>query len=217
MTELNSRESDPVPFDVISVPSASSEILSEAVPLEVREFVDESSSEPMQREAYSPSDVPVDGPRCWYCGIGEALGWWFGTLLVHILAGAAMAIVLIVNNVVSGKAQPADIQDPKSMMILTSGEMILFVLAAILAVSLRFWGQLFKELNFSRPDPRHVWMVIAGTLPLTFCVSVWSMPIQWGWEALCEVFPILKFLDGMNTMELVKGMAETTPLWAMIW
>ena len=216
MTELNSRENDPLRSDVSSPPDLSPEILSSAEPLEIRDFVDESSVEQARPETPSDIAVPADGPRCWHCGIGEALGWWFGTLLVHILAGAAIAIVLIVNNVVSGKARPVDIQDPKSMMILTAGEMTLFALAAILAVSLRFWGRMFNELNFSRPDPRHVWMVIAGTLPLTFCISVWSMPIKLGWDTLGEMFPILKMIDGANTMELIKGMADTTPLWVMI-
>ena len=216
MTELNSRENDPVPHDAASSPILSSEIRSDAGVQVVGEFVGQPSAEPIRPETSSAIAVPVDSPPCWYRGVGEALGWWIGTWLVHLIAAVFVVILLIFSNFVSGKARPMDVEDSNSMMIITTGEMILFVLAAILAVSVRFWGRVFNELNFSRPDPRHVWMVIAGTLPLTFCVSIWSMPIQLGWDALVEAFPNLKILDGANTMELIKDMADKTPLWVMI-
>ena len=175
-----------------------------------------SESNPKSGVAPAPVAVSDEAAPSWFRGIAEAVGWWFGTLLVHVLAGAFMAIGLIVFNILNGKAKPADIMNSESMLLITAGEMILFVLASILAVSVRYWGRTFRELNFSRPQSRHLWMVIGGTLPLTICVSACSVPVQLGWDALISAIPALKSFDGLNTMEVVKNMAESTSLPVMI-
>ena len=220
MTELNSRENDPVTTDLLrseteAVPILSPELDSNAKALDVRDFVEEQPAEPVCPNTL-PSAIPVDSPPSWPRGIGEAMGWLFGAWLVHVIAAVCIVILLIVSNFASGQARPMDFDDPKSTMIITMGEMILFVLAAILAVTVRFWGRLRNELNFTRPDARHVWIVVAGTLPLTFCIAIWSVPTQLVWDSVVEVFPSLKFIDGMNVNDEIKRMADTTPLWLMI-
>ena len=164
----------------------------------------------------SSSPLPEDPPRTKVFAVAEALGWWVGALLVHLVAGAGMAVILILINLMSGKANPADIMNPASMMSVTAGEMMLFVIASILAVSVRYWGRTFSELNFRRPDRRHLWMVIGGTLPLSLCVTACSVPVQIGWNYLGDIIPTLKLFDNMNTMEVVKDMATTSSLWSMI-
>ena len=94
-----------------------------------------SESNPKSGVAPAPVAVSDEAAPSWFRGIAEAVGWWFGTLLVHVLAGAFMAIGLIVFNILNGKAKPADIMNSESMLLITAGEMILFVLASILAVS----------------------------------------------------------------------------------
>ena len=159
---------------------------------------------------------PVDAPRCWYCAILEAFAWCFGTLSVHIAGGIAVAIVMAIVQIVFFHGKMPDFQDPRSMLILTAGEMILFVLASMLAVSVRYWGRTFSELNFSRPDFRHILLVIGGTLPMTFCVSLWSIPVQYCWHLIVEWQPALKIIDNLNSMTAVKEMAQVTPLYQMI-
>jgi uncharacterized protein len=214
VTELNSRESAPVPSDPTSASILQSEILSDA-PVEIRS-PDESSVEQVPPDKTTSSVVPLDSPPCWYHGIGEAMGWLFGTWLVHLMAAMCIAILLIINNFITGKARPMEVDDPNSMMIITAFEMTVFVLAAILAVSLRFRGRFFNELNFTSPDLRHFWIVVAATLPLTFCIAIWSMPIQLAWDSLSEMFPALKMLDGMNVNDEIKRLGDKTPLSIMI-
>ncbi len=224
MTELNSRENDPLSKELLrsdfeSVPTRSTAINSEANGLEIRDFVEELPVEQVSHNS-SLSTAPVDSPPSWSRGIAEAMGWLVGAWLVHVIAAVCIVILMIVNlfvnNFASGKTRSMNFDDPDSVMIITLGEMVLFVLAAILAVTFRFWGRLFNELNFTRPDPRHVWIVVAVTLPLTFCIAIWSVPTQFAWDLIVEVFPGLKFIDGMNVNDEIKRMADTTPLWLMI-
>ena len=184
--------------------------------MEIIEFREKPHIEPNRLES-APSKVDdIDGPPCWYCGVAEATAWWLGTLIVHIVGGISVFIAFIVFKWFLTGKQPANLEDPHVLLIVTAGEMTLFVFATVLAISLRYWGRTFRELNFSRPDPKHIWIVIGGTLPLTFWVSAWSMPIQFGWYYVCESFPVLKFFDGMNAMTMVKEMAQATPLPLMI-
>ena len=221
MTELNSRENDPRSTErsrseTDSLPVLTSEITSESSALEIQDLVEEAPADQLGPDTPAASAVLVDSPPNWYLGISEAMGWLFGAWLVHVIAAVFIVILLIISNVAMGKARPMDFDDPNSMMIITAGEMTLFVLAAILTVSLRFWGRLFNELNFTPPDPRHFWIVVAATLPLTFCIAIWSVPTQQAWDSLVEIFPALKFIDGMNVNDEIKRMADSTPLLLMI-
>lgn len=211
LTELSNSEGNlPGPRESTDIPAS---IIAEIGPAEMIPSLDANSESGI---GTSDNGVPMDAPRNKTVAVAEAFGWWFGALLVHFVAGAGMAVALIVFNLISKKPKPADVMNPESMMSITAGEMILFAIAAMLAVSVRYWGRTFSELNFSRPDSRHVWMVIGGTLPLSMCVSACSVPIQMGWTYLGEIIPTLKFFDNMNTMELVKDIAATSSLTSMI-
>ena len=142
--------------------------------------------------------------------------WWFGTLIVHIIGGALVTIALIVAHFMATNPPPFNITQARTMSILTAGEMTFFVLAAILAVSLRYWGRALRELNFSQPDVRHFLIVLAMTIPLSACVSLLSVPIRMGWEALGEMWTVFQVMDGLNMMEAVEKMAESTSLSALI-
>ena len=185
-------------------------------PMEVIEFSGTMSPPTDPRELSPPELINTDAPPSWFWGVFEAMAWWWGTLLVHVVAGATLAIGFIVYNVIQKKPNPVDIQDSPTMLYITAGEMIVFVLATILAVSLRFWGRTFQELNFSRPDSRHLWMVIGGTLPLTLCVSVWGVPVQQAWDLLKQAMPVLALFDNLNSVEAVAELAESTSFLSMV-
>ena len=164
------------------------------------------------------SNVRNDGPVCWYCGIAEAIGWFMGTLFVH-LRWRRFDVDRnhdLDGGISTGKA-PGNMQDPRLMFTVTAGEMLIFVLASMLAISIRYWGRTFDELNFSLPDsrarrdrrPRNIAAIIPG-FGLEYSDSVGVA------VCLIETFPVLKILDGLNSMELVKDMARTTSLPVMI-
>lgn len=206
MTETDPHSVPPVPEPIMPASSASSDAH------EIQEVV------PPPGRAEIPADQPVlqsncdDPPARWYMGIIEATLWWCGTLTVHVIGGVIMAILLIVANYQAQKPRPFDITDATSMTFLTAGEMTLFVLAAIVAVSIRYWGRTLRELNFSQPDVRHVLIVLGLTLPLSTCVSLLGVPVRMAWEAIGEAWPALKTIDGMNMMSAVEDMAESTSL-----
>lgn len=157
-----------------------------------------------------------EAPVKWYWGCAEAALWFFGALTVHLVGGFSLLLILIIlQAVLTGKPLATTI-DSQSMLIVTAGEMLSFVLVAILAVSLRYWGRTFRELNLSIPEFRHFAIVMGGTLPLSLCVSIWSVPVQLGWKYLKQLVPFLDVLDSLNAMEMVKEMAQSTPLPLMI-
>ncbi len=218
MTELNSRGNEPLTTDsaqseIDSAPILSSAMNSDAEALEIRDFVDDVPVEPVSPNASSAGPVSVDSPPCWYYGVGEALAWVFGTLLIQLMVGIAIGIILVVNYVVSG--QKVEMEFDHSSLLWIAGE-ILSVLVTILVMWWRYSGRILNELNFSRPDSRHALMIIAGTLPLANCSSLWNVPIVLGWDTLREMFPALRSIDWMNVMETIKKEAETTPLFVMI-
>lgn len=170
-----------------------------------------------------PTPVPLDvddawpdrAPR-WYFAIGESMLWFVGTLAVHLIGGVATIIAVTIVFTILAGGRSVGMTDPRVMMLATAGEMLLFVLAAMLCVSVRYWGRTFAELNLSRPELKHVVLVIAATLPLSYCVSAYSIPIQWGWNLIGEQFPALKMLDELSSMKMINEMADTTSLPVMI-
>lgn len=196
-------------------PVPASDLHNEAV--EICEFVEEHVSVDQTPDATAVTGrVPSDAAPCWYCGIGEAILWFGGTLGVHVFGGIFAVIVTIAGVIILTGKQPTRIEDPQVMLPVTAIEMSLFVIAAILAVWLRFWGRTFDELNFSRPDFRHVLIVVLATIPLSLCVGMWSIPIQSFWKQLTEIYPGLKFFDGLNSMEAVKEMGQSTSFLVMV-
>lgn len=159
-----------------------------------------------------PADVAFQ-PR-WYLGIAETSLWFIGTLGVHLVCGVFFMVVMLV--VVGLRNPQQGMQDPRVMMGATAGEMFCFVVAAIIAITARYWGRTFKELNMSWPDLRHVMIVILGTFPLSRIVSLWSIPVQKGWSYITNLVPVLQILDQMSAMEAVKAISEVTPLPIMI-
>lgn len=157
-----------------------------------------------------------DGPRRWYLGIAEAICWFMGTLFVHLTAGVVIVIALVVIRMIQTGSLRPDVEDPQSMLIITAGEMICFVLISMLAVSVRYWGRTFNEINLGWPEPKHVLIVACGTLPLSWCVSAWSIPIQHVWNQIKASYPQLDLIDNMNTIKLVQEISESTPLPIMI-
>ena len=104
-------------------------------------------------------------------------------LFAHI-GGAILALIGVFATIylLTGKL-PSRVDSPEVLMSLAAGEMIFFVVMSMLAFSVRFWGTTFRELNFALPDQRHVAIVVLGTIPLSMCVSAWTLPVQWGWSS----------------------------------
>jgi|GEM_PF-2409606 len=162
----------------------------------------------------APEELTFE-PR-WYLGIAEAIAWFIGTLGVHLVSGIFFMVIMLIAVRPHGKGPQDAMKDPRVMLGATAGEMVCFVLAAMIAVTARYWGRTFKELNMSQPDLRHIMIVVLGTIPLSRVVSLWSIPVQWGWNYVADLAPILKILDQMNTMEAVKDLAAFTSLPVMI-
>lgn len=212
MTEEFPPHGEPaVPFDVgsgdVLGPSIDSPELSAAV------AVEPSAMEPAQAGQLLTAD---QNQGCWYYGVGEAIAWFIGSLGVHLFGGLLAFVLTIFGFYLLSGKPPSKIDSPEVMMPVCAGEMTIFVLASMLAVSLRFWGTTFQELNMSLPDPRHVMIVALGTVPVSLCVAAWSLPIQWAWSSLQEMQPMLKVFDEMNTMEVVKEMGQSTPFLVMV-
>ena len=186
------------------------------LPLEIQEFLGQPPVDSSAVASSSPPSLARDGPSCWYLGVGEALAWFMGTLIAHIVGAISVLVIIIIWITIKTGTPPAATTDSATMVIVTCSEMLFFVLASMLAISLRYWGRTFNELNLSCPDPRHVAIVVAATLPLSFCVSALSIPAQLGWRYISQQNPWLEIFDNMNVMEMVKEMARSMSLPFMI-
>ncbi len=179
----------------------------------------EVSSESLAEESAAPSEPVWDlaplleppvipGP-----GLGEAIAWLVGALATHIVAAIAVAVLVIVVMVVqSGGASPAMSFSPMQMVQVIAGEQFLTLLATFLAISLRMRGRVFAELNLRPPDFRHLCIALIGVLPLSMVVSTASIPGHLAWEQLTDWLPLLKLIDGLNSMTALKELVQVAPL-----
>ena len=164
---------------------------------------------------YSSSQSPItndDSNRCWYFGVGEAVGWFLGTLVIHLSTAIVAIVVIVLSTTIRTGSSSGVVTDSATMRIVMTGEMLVFVMASLVAYSWRYRGRVFQELNLSYPDLRHVALVIGGTLPLSYTVSAWSILVQFGWKYAVQKLPWLEFVNGLNSLGMIKETARTTSL-----
>lgn len=206
-TSPNDSSNDAIPLHAASHPEPALEATSDDGP-----FENPYAAPNQVEEDEFPDPVDEGGFRQnWILAIVESFGWFAGTLAAQIGCGIFVGAVIVAYAfATTGRFRPDDLKEYMSPLMI--GGESLFVLVTMLAISIRYWGRTGRTLNFSPPDSRHVLLVVGATLPLAFWISQWSEPIQMCWKVLMEMYPVLRFLDEMNSMTVVREIADTTIL-----
>lgn len=174
-------------------------------------------------------------------GLLEALLWCFGLFAAHAMAAVALVALIIALMLSSGQGwnSPAvfearergaehplahgpeewaafDNLPDEYLLLLIGGDQLLVLLLTLIAVALRFPGRVDRTLNFSALRPLHGLIIVGLTLPLsTLCGELYRV-IHVGWSQMVEWWPVLRWLDGTNSVDQLQLVAKDAPLLLMV-
>lgn len=167
-----------------------------------------------------PRPVRIPGP-----GLPEALGWTMGVFAAHIAATLALVILIVMlMSLSSGGLNAIDFEKlpPSYLLVLLGGDQMLVLLAALVAASFRFRGQLARCLNVTLPRPLHLLLIAGLMLPLSALSGEIYRVTDQGWSLLIELLEqqglggLLTMFEGANTVEWLQEMAHIAPLPVML-
>lgn len=95
-------------------------------------------------------------------------------------------------------------------------EQAVFVLIGMAAVGLRLGKGTLAKLNMQPFAWSTGLLFLISVLPLSMLSGEFYRVTFEAWSVFAEQIPLLKQFNEMQTMEVVKQMAETSPLWALI-
>lgn len=168
----------------------------------------------------SPSAHLTPGP-----GILTGLLWTLSVLAIHVAGILVATIVLFAINLdvlqeVTRNPKAADeILDPfmeDNTFFMMAGEMLIFVLAAIVVTRLKHGRQSARVLGL-RPIPVSMLaLIVASVLPLSLLCSGLHEQFLPVWEQLAIDYPILDQFSGMDINEQLLPLGESTPAWLLL-
>ncbi len=179
--------------------------VTEATPLEITEFLDDSPA---------AAKLPP-GP-----GLPEAFCWMAGVFTAHLAAGVVCLIAILVLMALAGEniQQMANLDQlaPNYLLLMMGGDQWLVLLATFIAIRLR-WGQrIGQNLNLTPLRPLHAAVVIGLVLPLSILSGETYRLLSLVWKPLVEQLPILHLLDESNAVELLSTLSKTGSLPMML-
>jgi len=159
---------------------------------------------------HQPRRPPGPGPF-------EALLWTIGVPVVHL--GAVLGMVLLLAVAGELMAVSLDIQDLIApgqgllVPVLLGGEMLVFVVVAVIAVVFRLGAQPGRKLALNGFCVPHALILIGLVLPLSVVSGeLYRVTDTRFWQPLVEAFPLLSMLDNANAMESISSLAGQMPL-----
>jgi len=169
---------------------------------------------PRQRAALHPP-----GP-----GLFEAFCWMIGVIFAHF-AGLIVFLVGFVIFLMSTDQVPDSAEKITKQLSelskthaleLAGVEQTIFVLIVLAAVALRFGKGVLSKLNLQPFAVSTGFLLFVCVLPLSLLSGEFYRIAYGIWSAFAEQIPWLQQFDQMQTMEMVKEMAENSSLWALI-
>ncbi|WP_417388283.1 CPBP family intramembrane glutamic endopeptidase [Gimesia sp.] len=164
-------------------------------------------------------DVRPPGP-----GLFESFFWMIGVIVAHF-AGMIVFLIgffvfLIATNQLPDTSDKMRDQltglTETHTLELAGVEQGVFVFIVMVAVALRFRKGVLAKLNLQPFAVSTGFLLLICVLPLSL-LSGQLYKISFDvWTVFTEQFPWLQQFDQMQAMEMVKGMAEKSSLWALI-
>tara|TARA_R110002095_G_scaffold194363_2_gene172630 strand:- start:294 stop:1553 length:1260 start_codon:yes stop_codon:yes gene_type:complete len=157
-------------------------------------------------------------------GLFESICWMFGVFGAHF-AGIMVFIVgtfiylMVTTNLGKNSAQIRQqfTQFFEDHTLEMAGvEQGVFVLIIMAAVGLRLGRGVLGKLNLQPFAVSTGMLLLISVLPLSMLSGEFYRLAFDAWNSFAEQIPWLKQFNEMQTMELVKQMAENNPLWALV-
>lgn len=157
-------------------------------------------------------------------GLFEAFFWMIGVIFAHFV-GLMIFLVGFVIFLMATKQLPdsaskiarqlSEISETHTLP-LAGVEQGIFVLIVMAVVALRFGKGVLSKLNLQPFAVSTGFLLLICVLPLSMLSGEFYRIAYGVWTAVAEQVPWLQQFDKMQTMEVVKDMAEKSSLWALI-
>ena len=190
---------------------------------DVEEFENVRDKEPAA-ETVVPERVRIPGP-----GVLEAFVWLMGVIAVHLIATAMVVVAVAVMLVVqSGDRQlmnsPERLQAVvnEHIGLVMGGDQFLFVIAVLLAVSLRLaipsdpvarpWPRLLNRLGRRGIQWPHLLAIVFVVIPVSMACGQLFVVANRVWRAMLETMPGLPNVQSIQEVNILSGLADSLPL-----
>uniref|UniRef100_A0A7C2K2Q1 CPBP family intramembrane metalloprotease n=1 Tax=Schlesneria paludicola TaxID=360056 RepID=A0A7C2K2Q1_9PLAN len=168
-------------------------------------------------ESFRPQAHPGHKPGP---GLPESLIWIAGLFTVQIVGSLFVTLLVALPLMTSTVTLPElpsflmSLGEPGSPYLATliCSTQLLLLLAAVVAVPLRFAGRTAQALNTALPHPLHVAAIAGLVLPLGwFSSEIYRVALA-GWQRLADTRPWMQLFDHTSSVELVQSAGGTMPL-----
>lgn len=208
-----------------SSPDANKGMMPEDFSSLIEQVVNEPEKDIWQTDTQSetPLETPIQvrppGP-----GLIESIGWMIGVFVAHFLGGLVFIIAVFAYLISTGQLakSPSEISDQVDLFLkenlfeVAGVEQGVFVLIVIAAVGLRLGRKTSSKLNLQPFALSTGFILFLCVLPLSMISGELYRIAFDVWSVFAEKIPILKQFDQLQTMEVVKQMAESSPLWSLV-
>lgn len=174
---------------------------------------------------FVPESIGPPGP-----GLGEALAWTIGTLVVHVIASLSFYMYCSAQELeregipqdrwMQTRAEREFIEKIQSshMATMVAGEQAVFLAVVLLFAWLRLSTSRTRALPLRKPAGSHVALIALWVLPLAVFCGQLGVIVTHGWNWLIDWMPALKALDNETVMQTVSKLRESiSPAQLIVW
>ncbi|QDU15153.1 CAAX amino terminal protease self- immunity [Gimesia maris] len=157
-------------------------------------------------------------------GLFESIFWLIGVILAHfagmiVFLFGFFALLMATNQLPDTSAEMREqltgLTETHTLE-LAGVEQGVFVFIVIAAVALRFGKGVLSKLNLQPFAVSTGFLLLICVLPLSMLSGEFYRIAYGIWTGFAEQIPWLQQFDKMQTMEIVKDMAEKSSLWALV-
>ncbi|MBC8290767.1 MAG: CPBP family intramembrane metalloprotease [Planctomycetes bacterium] len=151
--------------------------------------------------------------------------WVLSVLVTHVIGIAAASVALFATNVDILKAIAANPKAAEEVLkpflkdnvfFVMAGEMLVFVLAAILVTRLKHGRDTARVLGLRRMPPGSLLLIVVSVLPLSVLCSGLHEKVLPVWDAIAREYPQLDIFGGLNVNQKLLPLGESVPAWALL-
>lgn len=166
---------------------------------------------------------PEKGANLILAGPLESLGWMVGFWTLHIALSVFLgASLFIVREILgelarNGQAIPFGDEIADSLFsVLLIGEMVGVTLLTMLMVWLRYGRVTLSVLEFRPMSLLHVLAIGLLVFPVGIVAQVVYQLASSAWQMVVEKFPLLEFVDAVNSVEQASMLVDQVPFAVLI-
>ncbi|QDU50542.1 CPBP family intramembrane glutamic endopeptidase [Gimesia panareensis] len=224
-----SDDTEPEAFQAENAPTDASDSpifgpQTDELALELDQFLDDALQTAQRESTGSPSDLSSGNVLPPGPGLLESVAWMFGVFGAHFLGIMLFLVCAVIYLIATSSVgqNPDTVRKGITSFVETHPleaagvEQAVFVLIGLVAVGLRLGKRPLEKLNLQPFALTTGMLLFICVLPLALLSGEFYRVAFEGWSLFADQIPILQRFNEMQTMEIVKDMAENNSLWSLV-